>query len=281
MRLVTYRHDRGERPGLLEDSSVIDLIDALGLEGTSSMHDLLDDWETVEPRLESARSGDALPLDEVRLCPPVTNPEKIVCIGLNYADHAAEAGIEPPEVPTFFAKFANALLPDGSDVRLPAASRKVDFEAEVAFVVGRTASEIEPEEALDHIAGYMLFNDLSARDLQFQTPQWLPGKIFDGSAPCGPALVTADEIRDPGRIGIALDLNGERMQDSSTAQLIFSIPELLSHLSKLMTMKPGDIVSTGTPAGVGSTRVPRVWLAPGDEVVVSSPELGVLTNRMA
>ncbi len=281
MRLLTYRHDRGERPGLLDGSSVVDLIDALGLDGTPSMRDLLDEWSVIEPQLESALGGPSVPLADVELSPPITDPEKIVCIGLNYADHAAEAGIEPPEVPTFFAKFANALVADGGDVPLPSASRKVDYEAEVAFVVGRVTREIEPEEALGHIAGYTLFNDLSARDLQFQTPQWLPGKIFDGSAPCGPALVTADEIRDPSQIGISLHLNGELMQDSSTAQLIFSIPELLSHLSKLMTMRPGDVVSTGTPAGVGSTRDPRVWLKPGDEVVVSSPELGKLTTRIA
>ncbi len=163
---------------------------------------------------------------------------------------------------------------------LPAASRKVDYEAEVAFVIGAEASTVSADEALDHVAGYTLLNDLSARDLQFATPQWIPGKVFDGSAPCGPALVTADEVDDPAAIGIALDLNGERMQESTTAELIFGVAELVAHLSTLMTLVPGDIVSTGTPAGVGSVREPRVWLAPGDELVVSSPQLGELRTTI-
>jgi acylpyruvate hydrolase len=210
----------------------------------------------------------------------VPNPEKIICIGLNYRSHAAEAGIDPPETPTFFAKFRNALAAPGASVKLPAASKKVDYEAEVAFVVGRRCKEIEPADALDAVAGYMLLNDLSARDLQFSTPQWIPGKVFDGSAPCGPALVTPDEAGPDEAISFALDLNGERMQEASTADLIFSVPSLLSHLSWLMTLDPGDIVSTGTPSGVGSTRDPRVWLKAGDEVVISSPTLGTLRTEI-
>ena len=163
---------------------------------------------------------------------------------------------------------------------LPSASEKVDYEAEVAFVIGRRAKDVGVAEALDHVAGYTLLNDLSARDLQFATPQWIPGKVFDGSAPCGPALVTADEVGDPAAIGIALDLNGERMQEATTADLVFGVAELVAHLSTLMTLAPGDIVSTGTPAGVGSTREPRVWLRPGDEIVVSSPQLGELSTTI-
>jgi 2-keto-4-pentenoate hydratase/2-oxohepta-3-ene-1,7-dioic acid hydratase in catechol pathway len=216
----------------------------------------------------------------VELLPPVPDPQKIVGIGLNYRAHAAEAGLEPPDSPTFFGKFANALAADGATVSLPAASEKVDYEAEVAFVVGRRAEDVEEAEALEHVAGYTLFNDLSARDLQFATPQWMPGKVFDGSAPCGPAIVTPDEAGPANAIGIALDLNGERMQESSTADLVFSIPALVAHLSRLMTLEPGDIVATGTPAGVGSVRRPRVWLKPGDEIVVSSPQLGRLLTRI-
>ena len=163
---------------------------------------------------------------------------------------------------------------------LPAASRKVDYEAEVAFIVGSRAKEVDEADALDHVAGYTLLNDLSARDLQFATPQWMSGKVFDGSAPCGPALVTPDEAGAPDAIEITLTLNGEQMQGASTDDLIFSIPQLLSHLSGLMTLEPGDIVSTGTPAGVGSGRDPRVWLKPGDEVVIESPTLGRLENRL-
>ncbi len=172
--------------------------------------------------------GDGAPLEEVQLAPPVPDPDKIVCIGLNYRKHAAEAGIDPPAAPTFFGKFRNALAPHGAQVALPSASAKVDYEAEVAFVIGRRCRDVAEAEALDHVAGYMLLNDLSARDLQFATPQWMPGKVFDGSAPCGPALVTPDEAGPHDGIEIALTLNGETMQSASTQDLIFSVPALVS-----------------------------------------------------
>jgi 2-keto-4-pentenoate hydratase/2-oxohepta-3-ene-1,7-dioic acid hydratase in catechol pathway len=225
--------------------------------------------------------GKTMALDRVEIGPPVPDPEKIIGIGLNYRDHAAEGRMEPPESPTFFAKFRNALRADGVAVELPAASRKVDYEAEVAFVVGRRGKDVAEAEAIDYLAGYTLLNDLSARDLQFATPQWMPGKVFDGAAPCGPAIVTPDEAGSHDAIGIALDLNGERMQEATTADLIFSIPQLVAHLSSLMTLEPGDIVATGTPAGVGGAREPRVWLQPGDELVVSSPQLGELHTTIA
>jgi 2-keto-4-pentenoate hydratase/2-oxohepta-3-ene-1,7-dioic acid hydratase in catechol pathway len=268
MRLVTYDAGDGARAGSLRDELVTEVGDDLGELIRAGLGD------------EPAARGEPVPLSDVRLLPPLTAPGKIIGIGLNYRDHAAEAGIDPPEVPTFFAKFANALAAPGAEVPLPAASSKVDYEAEVAFVVGARAKDVAEADALDHVAGYMLLNDLSARDLQFQTPQWLPGKVFDGSAPCGPALVTADDAGPADAIEIELTLNGELMQSGSTADLIHSIPALLAHLSRLMTLEPGDIVSTGTPAGVGSVREPRVWLAPGDEVVISSPQLGRLVTRI-
>jgi len=277
MRVVSYRSDRGVRAGLLRDDSVVDVWDAIEGDG-SSVRDLL-----VGERLAEAveiSGGEPLALAEVELQPPVPDPDKIICIGLNYRAHAAEAGIEPPDAPTFFAKFRNALAPPGATVPLPAASAKVDYEAEVAFVVGRRAREVAEADAPDHVAGYMLLNDLSARDLQFATPQWMPGKVFDGSAPCGPALVTPDEAGAPDQISFSLTLNGERMQAASTDDLVFSVPALVAHLSGLMTLEPGDIVSTGTPAGVGSTRQPRVWLKPGDEIEVSSPSLGLLRTTI-
>jgi 2-keto-4-pentenoate hydratase/2-oxohepta-3-ene-1,7-dioic acid hydratase in catechol pathway len=262
---------------MLRNGAVVDIWNALGGRG-SGVRDLLESDRLAEV----AEIGDArvIPLDVVELLPPVPDPQKIVCIGLNYKAHAAEAGIEPPDVPTFFAKFANALAAPGATVPLPRASQKVDFEAEVAFVVGRQCTGVSVAEAADCIAGYMLFNDLSARDLQFATPQWMPGKVFDGSAPCGPALVTAEEALAGGAVSFSLALNGEQMQSASTNDLIFSIPELISHLSSLMTLEPGDIVSTGTPSGVGSTRDPRVWLSEGDELVISSPTLGRLETRI-
>ena len=277
MRLITYSlGDRGARAGLLRDERVVDAWDALGGGG-----------ESVRELLSSGRLGELTEVDgegpalsEVELGPPIPDPQKLLCIGLNYRSHAEEAGLEPPNTPTFFAKFANALRPHGATVPLPAASEKVDFEAEVAFVIGRRAAAVAEADALDHVAGYTLLNDLSARDLQFATPQWMPGKVFDGAAPCGPALVTPDEAGPADAIEIALDLNGERMQEASTSDLIFSIPALVAELSRLVTLEPGDIVATGTPAGVGSVRRPRVWLSPGDEIAISSPQLGRLETRI-
>jgi acylpyruvate hydrolase len=165
-------------------------------------------------------------------------------------------------------------------VTLPAASGKVDYEAEVAFVIGHRCRNVAEADALGHVAGYTLLNDLSARDLQFATPQWMPGKVFDGSAPCGPALVTPEEAAQNGAIEIALELNGETMQSATTDDLVFSVAELTSHLSRLMTLEPGDIVSTGTPSGVGSVRQPRVWLEDGDQIRVRSPTLGELRTTI-
>jgi 2-keto-4-pentenoate hydratase/2-oxohepta-3-ene-1,7-dioic acid hydratase in catechol pathway len=296
MRIVTYRSKRGARAGIQAEFGIVDAWDFLGepdgvpppgigAPGPAavgpSVRALLAAGRLEELRraYESTETSDAAV--EPELLVPIPDPAKIVCIGLNYRSHAEEAGMEPPDTPTFFAKFANALVPDGSEVPLPAASEKVDFEAEVAFVVGARASGVSEDDAMAHVAGYTLLNDLSARDLQFATPQWIPGKVFDGSAPCGPALVTPDEAGADDTIEIALELNGERMQEASTSDLVFSVPALVAHLSTLMTLEPGDIVSTGTPAGVGSTRKPRVWLQPGDEIEISSPTLGSLRTRIA
>jgi 2-keto-4-pentenoate hydratase/2-oxohepta-3-ene-1,7-dioic acid hydratase in catechol pathway len=274
MRLVSF--DAGGRPraGLLRDGRVYE-IDA---DGDHTLDALLASGglHRVEPADE-----DGVPVEDVTLLPPVTRPGKLICIGLNYLGHAREQGAEPPETPTFFAKFANALARPGGTVKLPEWSGKVDYEAEVAFVIGERAKDVSEADAMAHVAGYTLLNDLSARDYQFKTPQWMPGKVFDGAAPCGPALVTPDEAGPHDAIEIELTLNGERMQRSSTADLVHSVPALVEYLSRLMTLEPGDIVSTGTPAGVGSLRDPKVWLKPGDEVVISSPQLGALETRLA
>jgi acylpyruvate hydrolase len=266
MRLITYELADGPRAGVLAQDGIHDA-------GPGGLGALLRSGE--QPR------ADGPLVDDARLLPPVPDPGKVVLLGLNYRSHAEEAGLEAPETPTFFAKFANALVAHGADVPLPPYSQKVDYEAEVAFVIGRRAKDVSEADAVEHIAGYTLLNDLSARDFQFKTPQWMPGKVFDGSAPCGPALVTPDEAGEPDAIEIALTLNGEEMQRSTTADLIHSIPATLAYLSMLMTLEPGDIVSTGTPAGVGSVRQPRVWLKPGDDVEITSPTLGVLRNSMA
>lgn len=282
MRLVSYDAGDGARAGVLEDDRVVDAWAALGEPHRGSLRELIAAGRVDDLRATFGNTGTpAHPRSAVSLLPPIPDPDKIVCIGLNYALHAAEGGMEPPESPTIFAKYRNALAPAGATVSLPTNSRKVDYEAEVAFVVGRRAKDVGEAEALDHVAGYTLLNDLSARDLQFATPQWMSGKVFDGSAPCGPALVTPDEAGPHDAIELALTLNGERMQSDSTANLIFSVPALLSHLSGLMTLEPGDIVSTGTPDGVGSVRQPRVWLADGDEIAIESPTLGRLETRIA
>jgi 2-keto-4-pentenoate hydratase/2-oxohepta-3-ene-1,7-dioic acid hydratase in catechol pathway len=277
MRIVTYRSARGLRAGLLRNGAVADIWASLDGDG-SSVRDLLDSGRL--PEVAEIADPRVVPLETVELLTPVPDPRKIVCIGLNYRAHAAEAGIEPPEDPTFFAKFSNALAAPGYTVPLPKASEKVDFEAEVALVIARRCSAVDEADAPSYIAGYMLFNDLSARDLQFATPQWMPGKVFDGSAPCGPALVSPDEALAKGQISFTLTLNGEEMQSATTDDLIFGTSELVSRLSSLMTLEPGDIISTGTPSGVGSTRDPQVWLSPGDEIVINSPSLGRLATRI-
>ena len=277
MRLVSF--DAGGRPcaALLREGRVYDVgvperVEERTLEAILT-GGLLDEVHPTE--------DDGVPVGDVTLLPPLTRPGKIICIGLNYRSHAEEQDEEPPATPTFFAKFANALAPPGATVRLPEWTGKVDYEAEVAFVIGKRAKDVSEDDAVEHVAGYTLFNDLSARDYQFKTPQWMPGKVFDGSAPCGPALVTPDEVGPHDRIEIELRLNGELMQKSSTADLVHSVPALVAYLSKLMTLEAGDVISTGTPAGVGSLRHPRVWLKHGDHIVISSPQLGVLETRIA
>lgn len=281
MRLLTFDAGDGPRAGLLEDERVVDAWALLGEPHRGSLRELIAAGRIDDLR---GRLGDtgapSHPLSAVQLLPPIPDPDKIVCIGLNYRKHAAEIGVtELPELPTIFAKYPNALVADGATVKVP--TLKTDYEAEVAFVVGKRAKDVGEDEALDYVAGYTLLNDLSARDLQGATPQWMPGKVFDGSAPCGPYLVTPDEAGPAGAIAIRLTLNGEEMQNGATDDLIFSIPQLIAQLSRLMTLEPGDVVSTGTPEGVGMGRKPRVWLSDGDDVVIESPTLGRLVTRIS
>jgi acylpyruvate hydrolase len=269
MRLASVDTGSGPRAALVRDGAVHEI------EGEGRSLD-----ELLRDGLPSDLDAGAT-IEGAELLPPVARPGKIVCIGLNYRSHAEEQGAEPPETPTFFAKFANALAPPGATVELPPWSEKVDYEAEVAFVIGARCKDVPEADALGYVAGYTLLNDLSARDYQFKTPQWMPGKVFDGAAPCGPALVTPDEAGPADAIEIQLRLNGEVRQSASTADLVHSVPALVAYLSKLMTLEPGDLVATGTPAGVGSLRKPRTWLEPGDRIEISSPQLGVLETRIA
>jgi acylpyruvate hydrolase len=282
MRLVSFEAGGHPRAAMLREGRVYDIW------GEAFAHVRADD-RTVEaileggllPEVESVDGDEGVPVDGIPLLPPVTRPGKIICIGLNYLAHAEEQGAEPPETPTFFAKFRNALAAPGATVPLPQWTERVDYEAEVAFVISDRCKDVAEADALNHVAGYTLLNDLSARDYQFKTPQWMPGKTFDGAAPCGPALVTPDEAGPHDGIEIELTLNGELMQKSTTADLVHSVPALIAYLSKLMTLQPGDLISTGTPAGVGNLRDPKVFLRAGDEVVISSPQLGVLETRLA
>jgi 2-keto-4-pentenoate hydratase/2-oxohepta-3-ene-1,7-dioic acid hydratase in catechol pathway len=283
MRLVTFDAGDGPRAGVVEDGRVVDAWALLGEPHRGSLRELIADGRVDDLRNRLGDTGaPSHPRSSVQLLAPIPDPDKIICIGLNYRKHAAEVGVDVeslPDVPTVFAKYRNALVPDGATVRVP--TGKTDYEAEVAFVVGRRAKDVDEADALDYVAGYSLLNDLSARDLQGATPQWMPGKVFDGSAPFGPYLVTPDEAGPHDEIAISLTLNGEEMQSGATDDLIFSVPQLVAQLSRLMTLEPGDVVSTGTPEGVGMGRDPRVWLADGDEVAIESPTLGRLTTRIS
>lgn len=217
---------------------------------------------------------------EGSLVAPIADPGKILCIGLNYADHAAESGVEPPEEPVCFSKFGNTIIGPDQPIRLPSVATQVDYEAELVAVIGRRGFAIPRKKAFDYVAGYMNGHDVSARDWQIGRPgkQWLLGKTPDTFAPIGPWLVTADEVADPHDLRIQLRLNGETMQDSRTREFIFGIDEIIAHVSQLMTLEPGDLIFTGTPPGVGMARDPQVWLNPGDRVEVEIEGLGTLSN---
>ena len=219
------------------------------------------------------------PLEAVSLAPPVPDPSKIVCCGLNYADHCREQHIDLPKNLILFSKFPTALIGYGDAITWKAGtSQQVDYEAELAFVIGKRAHNVPVEDAYDYIAGYTIANDVSARDVQFGDGQWIRGKSFDTFCPLGPALVTADEIDDPHSLAIRCRVNGHLLQDSNTAELVFKVPQILSFISQTATLLPGDIVLTGTPAGVGVFRDPQIFLHPGDQVEVEIDKLATLHN---
>lgn len=212
----------------------------------------------------------------------IPDPQKIVCLGLNYRDHAIESGMDIPPEPVLFSKYPSALIGHGAKIVLPSVSDQVDYEAELVIVVGRRAKHVTQDQAMDYVAGFAVGHDVSARDWQLNKPgkQWMAGKTFDTFAPVGPVLVTRDEVPNPSALGIRLRLNGQTMQDSSTAQLIFDVPYTISYLSKIVTLEPGDLIFTGTPPGVGMARKPPVWLKAGDVVEVEIDGLGVLSNTV-
>ena len=241
--------------------------------------EIYDDVARDTTALDNAKkNGWLVPSRDAYWFAPVPRPGKLICIGLNYRDHAKESGMPIPEKPIIFSKFSSAVIAPGEPVVLPAGSQKVDYEAELAVVIGRRAKNVKADSAYDHVLGYTAFNDVSARDFQFADGQWQRGKSCDTFAPMGQSIVTTDTITDPHKLAIKLILNGEIMQDSNTDQLIFGVPQLIEFISETITLEPGDVIATGTPAGVGFARNPPMFLKPGDEMEVTVEGIGGLNN---
>jgi 2-keto-4-pentenoate hydratase/2-oxohepta-3-ene-1,7-dioic acid hydratase in catechol pathway len=283
MKLVTFSRNGVTHLGALHSRNgaevVVDLSAALPAEFAADMVTFLAAGEPARQRAQAAlTSAPAYPRSEVKILAPIPRPGKIICIGLNYSDHAAETGQALPTYPVVFAKYNNTVIAHGDAIVLPKGSSQVDYEAELGFVVGRRARHVSEADGLSYVAGYLPINDVSARDYQNRTSQWTMGKTFDTFAPMGPALVTADEIRDPHNLSIRLSIGNEVLQNSNTCNLIFSVPKLVAALSEVMTLELGDIVSTGTPPGVGMARKPQRFLRPGDVVDVTIEGLGTLSN---
>ena len=298
MRLITFAPPAGApRAGLDLHGVAVDLAAAAARQGGDGVAAaaqagvrglLVGGLDSVAPLAEALRAdpaaaiadGTGWPLADVVLGPPVPDPGKIICLGLNYRDHADECGLAYPEAPMFFPKYANSLVGTGAVVHPPLETERVDYEAELAVVIGRRGRRIAVDEALDHVAGAMALNDISARDLQLSNQLWTRGKAIDGFAPCGPALVTLDELGDPQALGIRTRLNGAVMQDGTTADMIFPIAEAITFLSTTMTLEPGDVIATGTPAGVGQSRTPPVFMAAGDVVEVEIDGIGAVRTEI-
>lgn len=290
MRLVTYKADEKWRAGILLEDKVLDAraaAKAANIEFTEVEvsnraliqlgQDKLSQLEEAARELAESNGPAALRVEAVLLGPPIPDPEKIICLGLNYLSHAREAGFKAPEVPILFAKYRNALTGPTSPILLPTTSEQVDYEAELAVVIGKRCRNIPAVQAMDYVAGYMAVNDVSARDLQFRTGQWLSGKTLDTFAPCGPALVI-NEISDPQNLNISTRLNAQTLQQANTRDMIFPVAETISYISQLMTLEPGDIIATGTPEGVGFKRNPPIFLCEGDVVEVEIEGIGLLRN---
>lgn len=274
MKLVTYATDAGPRVGCIDDGEVVPtpgIPDIISLFNNKSM----------ENSIEAALKGriDAQPINEVNLLAPIPHPTKIIAIGLNYRDHAEETGQQLPEAPILFSKPPTATIGHGANIIIPDGSSQVDYEVELGVVIGKSGRNIPVDIALDHVGGYTVFNDVSARDFQFRDGQWFRGKSFDTFAPMGPCLTLPDQIQDPQDLRMQLHLNGKTRQDSSTANMVFSVAELITEISQVMTLEPGDVIATGTPSGVGFKVKPKpVFLQPGDIVEAEIDGIGILRN---
>ncbi len=279
MKLVSFSIGNSEIrcPGLLvnEGKGVVEL----SLLGRTDVLSAISAGTGTTSSIGTGSGGhNAHPISTVRLHAPLANPPRIFAIGLNYRDHAAESKMELPKYPVVFFKLQTGIIGPGENIVLPKNSTQPDYEAEFAFVIGKGGYRIPASAWREHVYGYTIINDVSARDVQLSTSQWSLGKSFPTFCPMGPAIVSANEIRDPHELAISLSINGETMQNSNTRELIFKIPELIEYISSLTPLLPGDIVSTGTPAGVGMGRKPQRWLKPGDNVTVTVEGLGSLTN---
>jgi len=278
LRFVTFQLDANIEPGVLLGGQIIGLRGA-GFESVLSVIEGgADALDRVSRWVQRPLSSELPDMAAVALRAPIPRPPKIICIGLNYRDHAAETKIAIPEAPVVFSKYPTAVTGPGQPIVLPRNSAKPDYEAEFVVVIGKRGRHVRAEDWREYVFGYTMMNDVSARDFQMATSQWMMGKTFDTFAPLGPAIVTADEVADPHNLDISLTLNGQVMQNSNTGQMIFQVWRLIEFLSSVFTLEPGDIISTGTPAGVGFARKPPVWLRAGDEVTVRVEGLGELTN---
>ena len=280
MKLASYQSSSGPRAAGLRDGALVDL-NRTDPAIPASMKELLAQGPQIWPRIAKAiAAGQTIAAGSVELLAPVPDPRKVICVGLNYADHAKESGQEPPPEPVIFCKFPTAVSAHGRPIVVPRSSTSVDYEAELVVVIGRGGRHVPREAALSHVAGFCPGNDVSARDWQLHKPgkQWLLGKTFDTFAPFGPYLVTPDEAGDVGSLAIRLRLNGQTMQDSYTSQLIFSVAELIAYVSGVFTLEAGDVLFTGTPPGVGAARKPPVFLKGGDVCEVEIENLGLLRN---
>ncbi len=279
MKLATFR-----RPGKAPEAGVITGERVISLSGAGypdvlSILALGDEaLGKIENWVYNPPPGAVADLGSVTLMAPVPRPPKLICVGLNYRDHAVESNMEIPKTPTIFNKFPNTVIGPGDPIVLPCNSEKPDYEAEFAFVIGRGGRKIPAARWRDHVFGYTIVNDVSARDYQMATTQWLMGKTFDTFAPMGPWIVTADEIADPHALDISLEIGGEVLQHSNTRELIFDVPKLVEYVSSVVTLEPGDVFSTGTPSGVGFARKPPRWLKAGDEVIIRVQGIGELRN---
>jgi 2-keto-4-pentenoate hydratase/2-oxohepta-3-ene-1,7-dioic acid hydratase in catechol pathway len=285
MRLCSYRDGAlGERVAVVDEDRGLPMSDLLP-DGPRTMGELIARGNEGLSAIGAAADPERIRRDgrsiaELHLLAPVPHPGKVVAIGRNYREHAAEEGAEQPSAPLIFAKFASSVIGPDDDVRWdPALTGQVDYEAELAVIIGARTRRVPVERALDFVFGYTCLNDVSARDLQFGDGQWTRGKSLDTFCPMGPSVVTADELGDAGDLAISCTVNGELRQSARTSDLFFGVAQIVSHCSQAFTLEPGDVIATGTPAGVGAFRTPPVWLADGDEVVVEIERIGRLVNR--